>query len=388
MASDCSGNEGAGGRRSEREWGFLTTQAMPIRAGQFNLANSKSDARTGNRYLELLSELKQERLGYRGLAHVSLFSGGGGMDLGLASAGFKGIYSEDVVESYCETIRTNLKTHTESLDIRAISRRHIFEVTGEREVTLVSGGPPCQAFSILGDRKSLSDPRGQLVFEFARIVKELKPLAFVFENVPGLLSVNKGADWTALLSYLQTKLKYHLAWEILDSVSYGVPQFRQRVILVGFQDHMAKSAFAFPEPEYACDQSYITSKTMPAIPSKLALENVDGLANQRVREHGPAVRARYTRIRPGDRDRIDHTDRIDPERPAGTVLVGSSAGGGRPHIHPYEPRVITVREGARLQSFPDWYVFKGTETSQYRQVGNAVPPLMARAVGLSIIKAL
>ena len=96
------------------------------------------------------------------------------------------------------------------------------------------------------------------------------------------------------------------------------------------------------------------------------------------------MRSRYENIPPGARDKVDHTDRIDPEKPSGTVLVGSKA----PHIHPYLHRHITVREAARLQSFPDWYKFLGTSTAQYRQVGNAVPPLLALAVGKSIQAAL
>ena len=120
------------------------------------------------------------------------------------------------------------------------------------------------------------------------------------------------------------------------------------------------------------------------LPAKLALEQVENLHNHDIRIHGERVRSRYEKIPPGSRDKVDHTDRIDPEKPSGTVLVGSKAGGGRPHIHPYVPRHITVREAARLQSFPDWYKFLGTSTAQYRQVGNAVPPLLAFAVGKSI----
>jgi DNA (cytosine-5)-methyltransferase 1 len=156
---------------------------------------------------------------------------------------------------------------------------------------------------------------------------------------------------------------------------------------VGFRQ---PTEFAFPDPEY-CDPSSLDllNQHLPDwIPAKFALENVDGLYNHDIRIHGDRVRSRYEEIPQGGRDKIDHTDRIDPERPSGTVLVGSKAGGGRPHIHPYFPRHITVREAARLQSFPDWYRFLGTSTAQYRQVGNAVPPLLALAVGKSIRTAL
>ena len=162
---------------------------------------------------------------------------------------------------------------------------------------------------------------------------------------------------------------------------------RKRVFVVGFRQ---PTKFAFPLPEYRNPLKLkLDNYNLPDwIPAKLALENVDGLHNQDIRIHGERVRSRYEKIPQGGRDKIDHTDRIDPEKPSGTVLVGSKAGGGRPHIHPYLPRHITVREAARLQSFPDWYRFLGTTTAQYRQVGNAVPPLLARAVGKSIKVAL
>ena len=352
------------------------------------LSVKSSAVQKKNLYLQLLDELRLDRSAKNGLTHVSLFSGGGGLDLGLVCAGFRDVYAIDIMNSYCETIAKNLGTPTETYDVRKITGGHILDIAGISDVDIVSGGSPCQAFSILGDRKSLKDPRGQLVYEFARIVEELKPRAFVFENVPGLLTVNKGDDWSSLLQYFQTRLNYFSSWAILDALWYGVPQFRQRVVLVGFKDKLSLTKFAFPPQEYSWNQSCLTNETKPAFPAKLALEQLDSLPNHRIRKHGPAVKRRYENITPGDRDKIDHTDRIDPDKPSGTVLVGSSAGGGRPHIHPYEPRIITVREAARLQSFPDWYVFMGTETSQYRQVGNAVPPLLARALGKSIAKAL
>ena len=176
--------------------------------------------------------------------------------------------------------------------------------------------------------------------------------------------------------YAREKTGYHIHWTKLNAVNFGIPQVRQRVFLVGFRQ---KADFQFPK---------MISLGGKGVASSWALQGVDGLPNHDIRQHGERVRCRYSRLLPGQRDRTDHTDRIDPSQPSGTVLVGSGAGGGRPHIHPYEDRVITVREAARLQSFPDWYVFHGGSTAQYRQVGNAVPPLLAYEVGRVVAAAL
>jgi DNA (cytosine-5)-methyltransferase 1 len=254
---------------------------------------------------------------------------------------------------------------------------------------LVAGGPPCQAFSILGQRNSFRDPRGQLVYEYVRLVAELRPRAFLFENVPGLLTLNGGRDWDELLRYMKEETGYDIVYETLNAADYGIPQIRRRVFVVGFRERNA--VFRFPATTHRdpANPPSLEDHEKPAwLPAALALEGIDGLPNHRLRPHGERVRKRYSEVPPGARDKVDHTDRIDPARPAGTVLVGSAAGGGRPHIHPFEPRHLTVREAARLQSFPDWYTFYSSETWQYRAVGNAVPPLLARAVGDQIARAL
>ena len=202
------------------------------------------------------------------------------------------------------------------------------------------------------------------------------------------MTLNNGEDWKKLYYCFQTETGYDLYNSILNSADYGVPQIRKRVFVVGFR---YPTKFVFPLPEYRnpLDSGLFQEQHLPNwISAKFALENVDGLYNQVIRIHGDRVRKRYEKVPQGKRDKVDHTDRIDPEKPSGTVLVGSRAGGGRPHIHPYFPRHITVREAARLQSFPDWYKFLGTTTAQYRQVGNAVPPLVALAIGKSIYAAL
>lgn len=337
-----------------------------------------------NPYLTTLNSLQLPRKRSKELVAVSLFSGGGGLDLGLSLAGFNFNYSNDEVQSYCDTISYNFSgCVTEAKDVRDLKGRKIKELINTEKISLIAGGPPCQAFSILGKRGSFSDLRGQLVFDYIRLINELEPEAFVFENVPGLLTLNNGEDWEKLYNYFQVETGYDIYTDILNAADYGVPQIRKRVFVVGFRQPVG---FTFPQPKYRNSSSLdLLNPHLPDwIPAKLALEEVDGLQNHDIRIHGERVRSRYEKILPGGRDKVDHTDRIDPEKPSGTVLVGSKAGGGRPHIHPYLPRHITVREAARLQSFPDWYKLLGTSTAQYRQIGNAVPPLLALALGKSI----
>jgi DNA (cytosine-5)-methyltransferase 1 len=252
----------------------------------------------------------------------------------------------------------------------------------------VIGGPPCQSFSILGARKSTGDPRGKLVYEYARFIREIGPQAFLFENVPGILTVNKGADWKELLSFFESETGYHIHWTKLNSVWFGVPQFRQRVIAVGFRDQAAYERFKWPRRFHSESWDQPELGMQPPRPAEMAFEDVAHLPNHVLREHCERVVTRYSQIAPGGRDRKDHTDRVHPQRPSGTVLVGSGAGGGRPFIHPTEHRHITVREAARLQSFPDWREFSGGPTAAYRQVGNAGPPIMAKAVAHEIANAL
>lgn len=323
-----------------------------------------------------------------GLGYVSVFCGGGGLDLGFASGGFQPLFSSDLVPAYCDTIRQNLGGHiSEPFDITKLSGKDVLSRIG-KPVDVVIGGPPCQSFSILGTRKSTEDPRGQLVYEYARFIREVGPKAFLFENVPGILTINKGKDWEELLAVFENETGYHIQWTKLNAVWFGVPQSRQRVIAIGFKDKSHAAEFSWPMRLFAETSDSLKPSELRPRSAGLAFEGVEGLPNQILRVHSDRVRLRYSEVEPGGRDRLDHTDRVHPDRPSGTVLVGSGAGGGRPFIHPSEHRHITVREAARLQSFPDWWVFSGGPTAAYRQVGNAVPPLMARAIAKQIELAL
>jgi DNA (cytosine-5)-methyltransferase 1 len=341
-----------------------------------------------NSYLSRINLLKRAVVEPDRLPSVSFFSGGGGLDLGLSLAGFNIGYASDQEEIYCSTLKNNFpESFIESQDIREMTAKSIHKCVGKSPIELLAGGPPCQAFSILGKRQSFDDERGQLVFEFIRLIEELRPKAFLFENVPGILTLSKGDDWALLRSKFQST-GYNLYEKVLNSADFGVPQTRKRLFVIGFRHNIR---FDFPTPTYrnpAQEPSLLEYQLPTWLPAKLALENVAGLSNHDIRPHGDRVRNRYKLVPPGGRDSIDHTHRIHPDKPAGTVLVGSKAGGGRPHIHPDLPRHITPREAARLQSFPDWYIFQGPQTAQYRQVGNAVPVLLAYSVGKAIRQAL
>lgn len=342
-----------------------------------------------NKYLEILNLLPDlSQVEYRRQA-LSFFCGGGGLDLGMALAGFRVGFASDVEKTLCDTIEHNFNDcYVSAADISDLNFDIIADKTGVRDVDLIVGGPPCQSFSILGQRRSFDDPRGQLVFEFIRIINEVQPRAFLFENVPGLKTLNGGEDWNTLLSTFSEELGYKMFTDVLNSADYGIPQIRKRVFIIGFRDHNTQFNFPIPTHKDPALGALAVEGRENWLPAKFALEKINGAPNHEKRKHGDRVRLRYEKIEPGKRDKVDHTDRIHPDRPSGTVLVGSRSGGGRPFIHPYEPRHITVREAARLQSFPDWYEFKSTGTWQYRAVGNAVPPVVAYNIGLSISEAL
>lgn len=351
-----------------------------------------NDNKPGSRnpYLARLSGFKKELLDNPPFTLISLFCGGGGLDLGLSLAGFGTRVASDVAPAFVDSVVHNLP-HAKACkdDALELTKEKLCKLADTTKIDLVAAGPPCQSFSILGQRGALADPRGKLALKYFDLIADIRPKAFLFENVPGLLTVNKGEDWRTLAAYAEEKTGYHLHVARINAVDFGIPQIRERVILVGLRQNVA---FEFPTlpsgPGAAAIIAALVEREGEGVPSAWALEDVKGLPNHDIREHGPRVKDRYRKISPGERDRTDHTDRIDPERPSGTVLVGSGGGGGRPHIHPKEPRVITVREAARLQSFPDWYEFQGTNTAQYRQVGNAVPPLLAYEVGKKIAEAI
>lgn len=254
------------------------------------------------------------------------------------------------------------------------------------------GGPPCQSFSVFGRRKGLDDPRGNLVFEYVRLIKELNPRGFLFENVAGLKSIHGGELYKELAKVLSMDGKYKISAHEYEVAEYGVPQFRKRIFFIGSRDgklippmiptHGKSNELGLDTLPYNTVQ-----KVIQGLPTPITDWKLDPFVNGHVgRKHSQMIIDRYTSLIYGERDHKTRINKLDPNKPSYTIIVGSDAGGGKGHIHPFEPREVTPRESARIQTFPDWWEFYGTGRHIIRQVGNAVPPLFAALIANHVAK--
>ena len=332
-----------------------------------------------------------ERGNKKTLKLVSLFSGGGGLDIGLGAAGFKTLFANDIIPQCCETLKNNLSKDATVFcaDIKQVTGADIRKALGLKRgefVDLLAGGPPCQAFSIFGQRKGRADPRGQMVYEYFRILSELRPKAFVFENVFGLLTVEGGDVYKLVCEKLAKPsdgLNYDIKVFRLNAVDYGVPQYRDRVIIVG--SRTGNNVGSIPSITYAQPEAgQLRYRNVEDAFRGLPEPNTEFPKNHTGREHSQAIMDRYAGMHPGERDAHTRINKLDLLRPSFTIICGSNCGGGKGHIHPIVPREVTPRESARIQTFPDSWAFSGKGRYAISQVGNAVPPLLAFAVGNEI----
>jgi DNA (cytosine-5)-methyltransferase 1 len=327
---------------------------------------------------------------------IDLFSGAGGLSLGLRRAGWKLLASIEIDKDSVQTYRRNFnETRVLNQDVRDI------EFSQFRGADLVAGGPPCQPFSVAGKQLANEDSR-DMVPEFLRAVKEIQPKLFLMENVPGLMS-KKHEEYVSTVKEKFDAIGYDISnIRILNAADYGVPQYRKRVFFVGLKKSHSFS-FSFPEPTHGEAHNlpnYIsTREALSDIPPDLPNNSIVTYAKNPVMRKSPwAGMYLNGKGRP-----------INLDTPAPTIPA--SAGGNRTHIidedgvlleyHSYlldggtprrgtveGVRRLTVRESARLQTFPDDFEFLGSRSSQYRQIGNAVPPLLSEQLGTHLMKTL
>ncbi|MRH28428.1 DNA (cytosine-5-)-methyltransferase [Microbacterium sp. SYP-A9085] len=309
------------------------------------------------------------------MRYVSLFSGGGGLDLGFERAGWEPVVCVDNDPVACQTLSLNRpKWHVVCDDIRNFDARP-FEGTD-----VVIGGPPCQGFSTAG-KGDPADPRNFLWREYMRVVSEVRPRALVLENVSALTHRRNGDHLSGIMQELE-KQGYTFAYGVLNAADYGVPQARRRLIVIGVLDGVA----SLPQPT--------TAGAWPTVWD--AIGDLAGLPDDPdfshvANRHAAHVVDRWRHLGPGETDPNYRRARLDPNRPSLTIRAGGGYGpsgnhlaGFHPPIHPTLPRQLTVREAARLQSFPDDWMLCGPKTIQGRQIGNAVPVNLGEAIGLHL----
>ena len=321
---------------------------------------------------------------------VSFFSGCGGMDLGLEAAGYRHVALFEINEIFCKTIRRNRSSWkvfgppTHSGDIsqfEGIEQTLRLLVRTPFEGLFV-GGPPCQPFSIAANQRFSKsgdnfkrigfshEKNGNLLFDFIRLVIEFRPKAFVIENVPGLRDLDGGEQLQIAIEELKAAGYRVETPFVLSAAQYKIPQQRLRLFVVGSR---GKGVFKHPMP----------SEGLVGAGSVL-IEKTPNLANSETRQHKTESVLRYMMLDYGQRDQLGRVDRLDPTLPSKTVIAGGTSGGGRSHLHPEIPRTLSVRECARLQTFPDDYIFVGASARQFTQVGNAVPPVLGAQLGAAI----
>lgn len=363
----------------------------------FSLKSSTKIEKRGDKADSQL--LKEDYVDTRGIIpgrrylSVELFAGAGGLALGLEKAGFEVQGLVEVDRNAAQTLRENRPFwNVIEEDIIKVSEKGIREYLPKGiEIDFVSGGYPCQSFSYAGQKLGLNDVRGTMFYYFARIIKDLSPKVFLAENVKGLSTHDGGKTLQTMLD-IYTNLGYHVFWHILQANQYGVAQKRERIIIVGIKknynlkyrppkpyDYRPVLKDALKDVPYSIGEKYPEKK-------KKVLDLVP--AGGYWRDLPESIAKEYMgKSYYSGGGRTGMARRISWDEPCLT-LTCSPAQKQTERCHPDETRPFTTREYARIQSFPDEWKFAGSMGQQYKQIGNAVPVELAKAVGLSIIDIL
>ena len=320
-----------------------------------------------------------------GYNFVDLFSGAGGLSCGLTMAGFTPVASVEIMPEAVETYKYNFvkkkkfKEDVETRDIRTDeAKQALYDSIGDRHIHLLVGGFPCQGFSLAGNRV-VTDERNSLYLEMLKIVEHLKPEYIVMENVEGLRSMLNGKIEEKIISDYK-KIGYEINVTVLNSADYGVAQTRRRVIFVG--NRIGGNNY-HPQP-FLDKNSY---KTLGEEISRFMDMPENKEINHIFSRHTDEMKKRISDVPEGMSLYGNYSDawKKSPwDKPSCTVKENH----GGVNLHPKLPRVLTPRELAALQSFPDDFIFKGSKKWQLVQIGNAVPPVLGRAIGIAVEKAL
>ena len=345
---------------------------------------------------------------------LDLFSGIGGLTLGLHRAGVDSVGGVDCWEDAAQTFEQNVGRPCLLGDLTSLSAEEIcafFGVTAE-QIDVLVGGPPCQGFSTVGKRDA-ADPRNRLWRRYLQLVSEIRPAYVLIENVEGLVVMDRGRICDQITASFG-EIGYEMRWKLLVSADYGVPQLRKRVIFLGWLEGLVPAEFPrrsgrrhvtvgdaiFDLPELTSGDSAVQYDRPPLTRfQRERRKGVSVLSNHRAANHPPHLVEILTHI-PDGGNRKSIPDALQPrsgfhnsyarlasDKPAVAVTSNMRKPSSARATHPTQHRGLTVREGLRLQTFDDDFVPVGSRTSQYLQVGNAVPPLLGQVLGRSLLKA-
>ncbi len=315
------------------------------------------------------------------LNFIDLFSGAGGLSCGLVMAGWTPIGSVEIMEQAVATYKYNFvdkkgfKENVETQDIRDSKvKKRLYDSVAGKNIDLIVGGFPCQGFSMSGNR-IVTDKRNTLYLDMLEIVDHLKPKVVVMENVPGLRSMLGGKVEEKIINDFE-KIGYKINITVLNAADYCTPQIRKRVIFIGNRIGVEN---CHPQPILTPDK-YITTKE--AI-GDLMKHKEDPLFNHVPTTHSEEMQKKLLKVKEGEslyKNYSDSWKKCPWDKPSCTIKENH----GGVNIHPKLPRVLTAREMARLQSFPDDFVFQGSKKWQLTQIGNAVPCYLGKAIGLAV----
>ncbi|WP_235232823.1 DNA cytosine methyltransferase [Faecalicatena contorta] len=346
---------------------------------------------------------------------ISLFSGAMGLDIGMSKAGLNVVIGQDFDVACVETMKAN-GHNVLGGDIREINPETILEMTGlhRGEPFMICGGPPCQPFSTAGKRLGINDPRGSLFMDFIRMIDYIRPRFFVMENVKGIMSARLkhvssaekdekdpeqklGTVLEVILSEFE-KLGYKTVYGVLDAVNYGVPQFRERFVLIGSRDY-EDIFLPYPTHFQKHQNKNYRWRTIGDVIKDIEEDDTECATLS-------ADRKRYLQMVPEGGNWKDLPKEIIPEAMGGAYKSGGGKVGFYRRLaynqpsptvttspgqkatmlcHPVKDRTLTVKEYARIQEFPDEWKFVGNTSAKYRQIGNAVPVGLAEAIGRAIL---
>jgi len=315
----------------------------------------------------------------KGYAFVDLFAGCGGLSQGMEEAGFNGIFTVEINKFAVSTLKRNFpETFHYEGQIENLTEKNIRDLVKNNKINVVCGGPPCQGFSVAGLRRP-DDPRNKLFQEFVRVVRCLNPEFIVLENVPGILTMEGGKVYKEIIRQFG-EIGYRVNVRILEAATFGVPQLRTRAVFIGNRIGLPNP---YPKQIFA-RENY---KSIKEAIDDFKDQPRNATNNHEWTMHKKEMEKRISKVKPGESLYPSFRDAYKRQYPDVPSMTAKENHGGT-HIHYEKNRVLSARELARLQTFPDSFVFEGGMKKAYWQIGNAVPCLMARHIGMAILEGI